>query len=62
MDTEKKKGRQAKNPPEKMHFGVRCTEAEKAAIWKKINGYRVLTGKQITVAEYILMKIGVRNI
>ena len=56
----KKKGRPIKDPPEKMFFGIICTEAERDAIYTKINAYKIQTGKQVTNSEYFLAALGIR--
>ena len=56
----KRKGRPAKNPPEVMRFGIKCTDAEKKAVWKKLNQRGVELSSNLTVSEFFLQAIGVR--
>jgi len=58
--TKKKPGRKPKSPPEKMYFGIKCTEQERIRIDREINLERLRRGK-ITVSEFFLRAIGVRH-
>ena len=54
--------RKKKNPPEKMYFGIVCTEEEKEKINRQINLAR-LNGKKsnLTISEFFLQLAGVRG-
>jgi hypothetical protein len=55
-----KKGRPAKKPPEKMYFGVKCTEAEAERVKHRIREDSYKKKRKVTVSDFILRGIGIR--
>ena len=54
----KKKGRTPKEPPEQMRFGIKCTDAERDAVWEKMN--KTASKKRVTVSDFFLKAAGIR--
>ena len=61
MTTKHKGGRPPKSPPEKMFFGIKCTEEESRKIWEMINREGLNKGKRIFVSDFFLRHVGVRH-
>lgn len=54
------RGRPPKDPPEKMYFGIKCTEAERKQVMTLINQEGAKTGARITHSDFFLKLAGVR--
>jgi len=59
--TTAKRGRPAKNPPEKMFFGIKCTPAERKKVVQQINRAGIRDGVRVTHSDFFLRACGVRK-